>query len=58
MMLRSPERLWIMGSAGEGGPLAKICTFSSYDAVEELSAKSDLKFMKDTIVEEYEEVME
>lgn len=42
----------------EGGPLAKICTFLSYDAVEELSAKDDLRFMKDTIVEEFEEVME
>ena len=43
----------------EGGPLAKICTYLSYDAVEELVAKKDLQFLKDTIIEEYyEEVFE
>ena len=42
----------------EGGPLAKICTYLSYDAVEELAGKKDLQFLKDTIIEEYEEVFE
>jgi hypothetical protein len=42
----------------EGGPLAKICTYLSYGAVDELAAKSDLRFMRDEIVEEHEEVME
>jgi hypothetical protein len=42
----------------EGGPLAKICTYLSYDAVEELAAKKDLQFLRDTIIEEYEEAFE
>ena len=42
----------------EGGPLANICTFLSFEAVEELGAKSDLQHMNDSIVREYEEVME
>jgi hypothetical protein len=42
----------------EGGPLAKICTYISYDAVEELVSKKDLQFLRDTIIEEYEEVFE
>lgn len=42
----------------EGGPLAKICTYLSFDAIEELAAKKDLQFLKDIIVEEYEEVFE
>jgi hypothetical protein len=43
----------------EGGPLAKICTYLSFDAIEELVAKKDLQFLKDTIIEEYyEEVFE
>jgi predicted RNA-binding protein len=42
----------------EGGPLASICTFLSYGAVDELATKPDLRFMRDEIVEEYEEVME
>ncbi len=43
----------------EGGPLAKICTYLSHDAVEEPAAKKDLQFLKDTIIEEYyEEVFE
>ena len=42
----------------EGGPLARICTFLSFEAVDQLAAKPDLHFMKDAIVEELEEVME
>jgi hypothetical protein len=42
----------------EGGPLAKICTYLSYDAVEELSTKKDLQFMRETVIEEYEDVLE
>jgi hypothetical protein len=42
----------------EGGPLAKICTYLSYDAVEELVTKKDLHFLRDTIIEEYEEIFE
>jgi hypothetical protein len=45
-------------SCMEGGPLAKICTYLSYDAVETLAAKKDLQFMRDTIVDEYEDVFE
>jgi hypothetical protein len=42
----------------EGGPLAKICTYLSYGAIESLAAKKDLQFMRDIIVEEYEEIFE
>jgi len=42
----------------EGGPLAKICTYLSFDAIEELAANKDLQFLKDIIVEEYEEVFD
>lgn len=42
----------------EGGPLANICTYLSFEAVEELASKSDLRHMNDSIVQEYEEVME
>ena len=42
----------------EGGPLSKICTYLSYGSVEELSSQPNLRFMRDEIVEQYEEVME
>jgi hypothetical protein len=42
----------------EGGPLAKICSYISFDAVEELAGNKDLQFLKDAIVEEYEEVFD
>jgi hypothetical protein len=42
----------------EGGPLATICTFLSYNAIDELFKKPDLRFMKDVIVDEFEEVMD
>ena len=40
------------------GPLAKICTFLSFESVEELGSKPDLQHMNESIVQEYEEVME
>lgn len=42
----------------EGGPLAKICTFLSFEAVEEWGSKEDLRHMNDSIIQEYEEIME
>ena len=42
----------------EGGPLAKICTYLSFEAVEDLGSKADLRHMTDSVVQEYEEVVE
>jgi hypothetical protein len=37
------------------GPLANSCTFLSYDALEELSHQDHLAYMRDSVLEQYEE---
>ena len=39
----------------EGRPLAKTCTFLSYDAIRELAALPHLAHLSDSILSEYEE---
>lgn len=39
----------------EGRPLAKICTFLSYDAIRELAALPHLGHLSDSILTEYDE---
>ncbi|GAB3984205.1 hypothetical protein GCM10028806_58810 [Spirosoma terrae] len=40
------------------GPLAESCTFLSYESIQELSKEKRLEYMKDTVLEEYEEYAE
>jgi hypothetical protein len=40
------------------GPLAESCTFLSYESIHELSKEKRLEYMKDTVLEEYEEYAE
>ncbi|GAB3789841.1 hypothetical protein GCM10028818_59140 [Spirosoma horti] len=40
------------------GPLAESCTFLSYESIYELSREKRLEYMKDTVLEEYEEYAE
>jgi hypothetical protein len=42
----------------EGGPLARICTYIPYGAVQEIAELDNLHLMRDALVEEYEEVTE
>lgn len=40
------------------GPLAESCTFLSYESIHELSQEKRLEYMKDSVLEEYEEYAE
>ena len=42
----------------EKGPLAELCTFISYDQLEVLAKREQLKYMTDKIVQEHEESFE
>jgi hypothetical protein len=42
----------------ESGALSEICTYISYDSVDELFKKKELEFMKHTIVDEFSEPIE
>lgn len=42
----------------ENGPLAKICTYISYDALRDLVKEKHLDHMSDTVLDELEEVVE
>jgi len=39
----------------EKGPLAELCSYISYDSVQELSKEKRLEHMTDTILDEYSE---
>ncbi|MDD5552241.1 MAG: hypothetical protein PHI88_03745, partial [Candidatus Pacebacteria bacterium] len=45
-------------SVMEKGPLSELCSFISYDSLEELSAEERLEYMTDSIVDEYSEFSE
>jgi hypothetical protein len=45
-------------SVMEKGPLAEICTYISYNSIDDLSKERQLEFMKDTIVDQYTEYFE
>jgi hypothetical protein len=40
------------------GPLAESCTFLSYESIHELAQEKRLEYMKDSVLEEYEEYAE
>lgn len=42
----------------EKGPLSESCSFISYDSIKELSEDSKLEHMRDTVLENYEELAE
>lgn len=42
----------------EKGPLAEFCTYISYDSLNELSGLKHLKYLTDSVLEEYEEIAE
>ena len=42
----------------EKGPLAEVCTFISYESLEELAKQPHLAFLKDDVIAEYEEEVE
>ena len=39
----------------ERGPLAELCTYLSYDGLDELTALPNIRHMKDSVIEEYTE---
>ena len=39
----------------ERGPLAELCTYLSYDGLDELTALPNIRHMKDSVIEEYAE---
>lgn len=39
----------------ERGPLAQLCTYLSYEALEELAALPNLRHMRDSVIDEYVE---
>ncbi len=42
----------------ERGPLSETCTFISYDSLQELGRQKHLTYLSDSVLEEYEEVIE
>ena len=37
------------------GPLAELCTYISYDALDELASLSNLQHMRDSVIDDYVE---
>jgi len=42
----------------EGRPLSEICTFISYDSIDELAQKEFLEHMSESVLDEYSEMPE
>ena len=47
-----------MFSLLEKGPLAESCSYISYDAIRELASDKKLEHMRDSVLEDYEEIAE
>ena len=42
----------------EKGPLSESCSFISYDSIKDLFNEKNLEHMRDTVLEDYEELAE
>lgn len=42
----------------EKGPLSESCSYISYDAIKELAGNKKLEHMRDSVLEDYEEIAE